>query len=146
MKKVITYGTFDILHIGHINILRRLREYGDYLIVGLSTDEFNAGKNKSALIPYADRKAVLESIRYVDEVVPEESWEQKTEDVQKYGVQIFGMGDDWKGKFDFLGPYCEVVYLPRTSGISSTDIKYMSANHVASETIPLGDNTTGSTK
>lgn len=123
MKKVITYGTFDLLHIGHINILKRAKELGDYLIVALSTDEFNAGKGKKAYYPYEQRKAILEAIRYVDEVIPETSWDQKIEDVQKYDIDVFVMGDDWKGKFDFLKDYCEVVYLPRTVGISTTQIK-----------------------
>jgi len=123
MKRVITYGTFDLLHIGHINLLRRAKQYGDYLIVALSTDEFNAIKGKKAYYPYEHRKAILESIRYVDLVIPERSWEQKIEDVQKYDVDVFVMGDDWEGKFDFLKEYCEVIYLPRTVGISTTKIK-----------------------
>ncbi|MDE6875506.1 MAG: glycerol-3-phosphate cytidylyltransferase [Lachnospiraceae bacterium] len=123
MKKVITYGTFDLLHAGHINILRRARELGDYLIVVLSTDEFNAVKNKKAYYSYEDRKLILEAIRYVDEVIPEYNWEQKTDDVVNNQVDVFVMGDDWAGKFDFLKDYCEVVYLPRTEGISTTKIK-----------------------
>lgn len=123
MKTVITYGTFDILHIGHINLLRRARALGDRLVVGLSTDEFNQGKHKSSLLNYENRKAVLESIRYVDEVFPENSWEQKVDDIQRYGASVFVMGDDWEGKFDFLSEYCEVVYLARTESISSTEIK-----------------------
>lgn len=123
MKKVITYGTFDLLHAGHINILRRARELGDYLIVVLSTDEFNAVKNKKAYYSYEDRKLILEAIRYVDEVLPERTWEQKIDDVVNNQVDVFVMGDDWKGKFDFLKDYCEVVYLPRTEGISTTKIK-----------------------
>ncbi len=123
MKKVITYGTYDLLHVGHINLLRRARELGDYLIVALSTDEFNAGKDKEAYHSYEDRKLILEAIKYVDEVIPEESWEQKVRDVVDNDVDIFVMGDDWKGKFDFLEEHCEVVYLPRTEGISTTQIK-----------------------
>lgn len=123
MKTVITYGTFDILHVGHINLLRRARALGDRLVVGLSTDEFNQGKHKSSLLNYENRKAVLESIRYVDEVFPENSWEQKVDDIQRYGASVFVMGDDWEGKFDFLSEYCEVVYLARTESISSTEIK-----------------------
>ena len=123
MKKVITYGTYDLLHVGHINLLRRARELGDYLIVVLSSDEFNAIKNKKAYHSYEDRKIILESIRYVDEVLPEYTWEQKIQDVIDNNVDIFVMGDDWKGKFDFLKDYCEVVYLPRTEGISTTKIK-----------------------
>ncbi len=123
MKKVITYGTYDLLHVGHINLLRRARELGDYLIVVLSTDEFNAIKNKKAYHSYEDRKIILESVRYVDEVLPEYNWEQKISDVVDNHVDIFVMGDDWEGKFDFLKDYCEVVYLPRTEGISTTKIK-----------------------
>ncbi len=123
MKKVITYGTFDLLHVGHINILRRAKELGDYLIVVLSSDEFNAIKHKTAYYSYEDRKTILESIRYVDEVIPEYTWEQKIDDVVNNQVDVFVMGDDWKGQFDFLKDYCEVVYLPRTEGISTTKIK-----------------------
>lgn len=123
MRKVITYGTFDLLHTGHINILRRAREYGDYLIVAISTDEFNVLKGKKAYYTFKHRKAILEAIRYVDEVIPENTWEQKVEDVQKYGIDTFVMGDDWEGEFDFLTEHCNVVYLPRTVGISTTIIK-----------------------
>lgn len=123
MKKVITYGTFDLLHTGHINILRRAKEYGDYLIVAISADEFNDLKGKKAYYTYEQRKGILEAIRYVDEVIPEYTWEQKIQDVQKHEVDYFVMGDDWEGKFDFLNDYCEVAYLPRTVGISTTKIK-----------------------
>lgn len=123
MKKVITYGTFDLLHTGHINILRRAKEYGDYLIVAISSDEFNALKNKKAYYSFEQRKLILEAIRYVDEVIPEHTWEQKVEDVQNNNVDVFVMGDDWEGKFDFLNEHCKVVYLPRTVGISTTKIK-----------------------
>ena len=124
MKKVITYGTFDLLHYGHINLLRRARELGDYLIVALSTDEFNWNeKSKKCYYSYDKRKQMLEAIRYVDEVIPEENWEQKNTDVVKYGVDVFVIGEDWKGKFDFLKDKCEVVYLPRTPEISTTQIK-----------------------
>jgi len=123
MKKVITYGTFDLLHTGHINILRRAREYGDYLIVAISSDEFNALKGKKAYYSFEQRKAILEAIRYVDKVIPEHSWEQKAEDVKKYDIDVFVMGDDWEGEFDFLKEHCEVIYLPRTVGISTTKIK-----------------------
>ena len=124
MKKVITYGTFDLLHYGHINLLRRARELGDYLIVALSTDEFNWNeKQKKCYYTYDKRKQMLEAIRYVDEVIPEENWEQKNTDVVKFGVDVFVIGDDWKGKFDFLKDKCEVVYLPRTPEISTTQIK-----------------------
>lgn len=123
MKKVITYGTYDLLHVGHINLLRRAKELGDYLIVVLSSDEFNAIKHKTAYHPYEARKTILEAIRYVDEVIPEYTWEQKIQDVVDNQVDVFVMGDDWKGQFDFLKDYCEVVYLPRTEGISTTKIK-----------------------
>ena len=109
MKKVITYGTFDLLHWGHINLLKRAKEMGDYLVVAISSDE--------------NRKMILEAIRYVDEVIPENTWEQKVQDVIDHDIDIFVMGDDWEGKFDFLKEYCEVVYLPRTIGISTTKIK-----------------------
>ncbi len=123
MKKVITYGTFDLLHVGHINILKRAKELGDYLIVALSTDEFNAVKHKSAYHSYEDRKMILEAIKYVDEVIPETTWEQKVQDVLEHKVDVFVIGNDWEGEFDFLKEYCEVVYLPRTDGISTTKIK-----------------------
>ena len=125
MRKVITYGTYDLLHYGHINLLRRARELGDYLIVVLSTDEFNWNeKQKKCYFPYEIRKAMLEAIRYVDLVVPETCWEQKRSDIHKYDVDVFVMGDDWKGKFDFLKEEgAEVVYLPRTPDISTTQIK-----------------------
>ena len=124
MKKVITYGTFDMLHYGHINLLRRAKELGDYLVVVLSTDEFNWNmKQKKCYFTYAERKMVLEAIKYVDEVLPENNWEQKVTDVQENDIDVFVMGDDWEGKFDFLKEYCEVVYLPRTEGISTTQIK-----------------------
>ncbi|MBO4420661.1 MAG: glycerol-3-phosphate cytidylyltransferase [Lachnospiraceae bacterium] len=123
MRKVITYGTYDLLHVGHINLLRRARELGDYLIVVVSSDEFNAIKGKKAYYSFEDRKKILEAIRYVDEVLPEYTWEQKIDDVVNNNVDVFVMGDDWTGKFDFLKDYCEVVYLPRTEGISTTKIK-----------------------
>ena len=124
MKKVITYGTFDLLHYGHINLLKRAKELGDYLIVALSTDEFNLNsKQKECYYSYEIRKALLESIRYVDLVIPEENWEQKKQDIKEYHIDALVMGDDWKGKFDFLSDMCEVVYLPRTPEISTTKIK-----------------------
>lgn len=123
MKRVITYGTFDVLHYGHINLLKRAKALGDYLIVVLSSDEFNKLKNKKSYYNYEQRKSILEACRYVDLVVPEETWEQKISDVQKYQADIFVMGDDWKGKFDFLKDYCDVVYLPRTPDVSSTQTK-----------------------
>lgn len=123
MRRVITYGTFDTLHYGHIRLLRRARELGDFLIVALSSDEFNSLKGKQARFSWEDRKADLEGVRYVDMVVREDNWEQKTLDVTSYNVDVFTMGDDWVGKFDFLKPQCEVIYLPRTPDISSTMIR-----------------------
>lgn len=123
MKKVITYGTYDLLHVGHINLLRRAKDLGDYLLVVLSTDEFNALKHKTAYHSYEDRKAILEAIRYVDEVIPEVSWDQKIKDVIDNEIDVFVMGHDWEGQFDFLKDYCEVIYLPRTEKISTTKIK-----------------------
>lgn len=124
MKKVITYGTFDLFHVGHLNLLRRAKELGDYLIVAVSSDKFNwEEKNKKCQISDKDRMEIVKAIRFVDEVILEESWDQKVKDVQKYDIDVFVMGDDWKGKFDFLKEYCEVVYLPRTEGISTTQLK-----------------------
>lgn len=124
MKRVITYGTFDLLHYGHINLLRRAKALGDYLVVVLSSDEFNSiEKGKTTYFTYEERKKLLEAIRYVDLVIPENNWEQKITDVQEYKIDTFVMGDDWKGKFDFLKDYCEVVYLERTPEISTTKIK-----------------------
>lgn len=123
MRRVITYGTFDTLHYGHIRLLRRARALGDYLIVALSSDEFNTIKGKQAKFSWEDRKADLEAIRFVDLVIREDNWEQKITDVQTHRADVFTMGDDWVGKFDFLKPHCEVVYLPRTPEISSTMIR-----------------------
>ena len=125
MKRILTYGTFDLLHYGHIRLLKRAKELGDYLIVALSTDEFNKLKNKKAYHNYETRKKMLEAIRYVDLVIPEENWNQKINDVKEYHVDIVVMGSDWEGneKFEILKPYCEVVYLERTEGISTTKIK-----------------------
>jgi glycerol-3-phosphate cytidylyltransferase len=127
-KTVLTYGSFDLLHFGHLEVLRRAKELGDQLIVGLSTDEFNLVKGKTCVVPYEKRKQLLESIQYVDLVIPEDNWEQKVEDVQRYSADYFVMGDDWEGKFDFLNQYCEVIYLPRTKGISTTAIKKILQN------------------
>ncbi|MDT2755502.1 glycerol-3-phosphate cytidylyltransferase [Enterococcus pseudoavium] len=126
MKRVITYGTFDLLHYGHINLLRRAKKYGDYLIVALSTDEFNWNeKQKKCYFSYEKRKQLLEAIRYVDLVIPENRWEQKISDIEDYHVDTFIMGDDWLGKFDFVAEEtdAEVVYLSRTPEVSSTQIK-----------------------
>lgn len=124
MRKVITYGTFDLLHYGHINLLQRAKALGDYLIVALSTDEFNSvEKHKVTYFTFEERKRLLEAIRYVDLVIPEKNWEQKISDVLEFKADVFVMGDDWKGKFDFLKDCCEVVYLERTPEISTTKIK-----------------------
>lgn len=124
MKRVITYGTFDLFHIGHLNLLNRAKQLGDYLIVGLSTDEFNSiEKNKECIVGFSDRKKILEAIRCVDLVIAESSWEQKVNDIQSMNIDVFVIGDDWRGRFDFLKEYCEVIYLPRTANISSTEIK-----------------------
>lgn len=124
MRKVITYGTYDLFHIGHLNILKRAKEQGDYLVVAVSTDAFNAIKGKKCAIPDYERMAIVEAIKYVDEVIPENSWDQKLTDIKEHDIDVFVMGDDWKGKFDFLKDEgVEVVYLPRTPDISTTKIK-----------------------
>lgn len=123
MKKILTYGTYDLLHIGHINLLRRAKKLGGHLTVGLSTDEFNKIKGKESVYPFKDRKIILESIRFVDKVIPEDNWEQKIRDIKNNQIDIFVMGDDWEGKFDFLKQYCQVIYLSRTEGISTTMLK-----------------------
>lgn len=123
MKRVITYGTFDLIHYGHINLLERAKKMGDYLIVGLSTNKFNEEKNKKCYFSFEERKRLLEAIRYVDLVIPEESWEQKRKDIEIYQIDTFVMGDDWKGKFDELKDICDVVYLNRTPEVSTTKIK-----------------------
>lgn len=123
MKRILTYGTFDILHSGHVNLLRRARALGDELYVGLSSDMFNLIKKKKSVLDFDNRKMVLESLKFVDFVFPEESWEQKIDDVIKYNIDTFVMGDDWAGKFDFLSQYCNVLYIPRTPNISTTMLK-----------------------
>ena len=122
-KVILTYGTFDMFHVGHLKLLKRLSRLGGKLIVAVSTDTFNELKGKKTIIPYEQRAEIVEAIEYVDKVIPEESWEQKVEDIKKYQVDIFAMGDDWEGKFDDLKSYCEVVYLPRTADISTTQLK-----------------------
>jgi len=122
-KTVLTYGTFDLFHVGHLNILKRLSDLGDRLIVGVSTDEFNAVKGKKPVVPFEQRIEIVRAIRYVDLAIPEENWEQKRQDIDKYDVDVFGIGEDWRGKFDDLEDKVEVVYLPRTSGISTTEMK-----------------------
>jgi len=128
MIKVITYGTYDLFHYGHFRLLKRTKEFGDYLIVGVSSDEFNLIKGKKCVQPYAHRAEILTAIRYVDEVIPENNWEQKVNDIITHNVDIFVMGSDWKGKFDYLEQYCKVLYLDRTDDISTTTLK----NHMKS--------------
>lgn len=124
-KRVLTYGTFDLLHYGHVRFLKRAKELGTYLIVAVSTDKFNSLKHKTAYQSYENRKEMVEAVRYVDQVIPEESWEQKIRDIQRLNIDIVVMGDDWEGseRFEFLRPYCQVVYLKRTEGISSSQLK-----------------------
>jgi glycerol-3-phosphate cytidylyltransferase len=122
-KTVLTYGTFDLFHVGHLNVLRRLSELGDRLIVGVSTDRFNAVKGKKPVVPFEQRIEIVRAIRYVDLAIPEDNWEQKRQDIDQYGVDVFGIGEDWRGKFDDLDDKVQVVYLPRTSGISTTEMK-----------------------
>ncbi len=125
MTTVLTYGTFDLFHIGHLNLIQRLTELGDRLIIAVSTDEFNAGKGKTSVVSYEDRAKIVNSIKGVDLVIPETSWDQKVRDIKEHDVDVFAIGDDWAGKFDELKELCEVVYLTRTDGISSTEIKQM---------------------
>ena len=122
-KIVLTYGTFDMFHIGHLNLLNRLKSLGDKLIVAVSTDEFNSIKGKKTLIPFEQRALIVQNIKCVDMVISEENWEQKIDDIKKYNVDIFAIGNDWQGKFDFLKNHCEVIYLPRTQNISTTELK-----------------------
>lgn len=122
-KIIITYGTFDLFHVGHVRLLKRIKKLGDTLIVVLSSDEFNSLKGKKTVIPFEDRKEVLESCRYVDVVLEEKNWDQKIHDIKNNNVDIFVMGDDWEGEFDFLSSLCEVIYLPRTNGVSTTHLK-----------------------
>jgi len=129
-KIIITYGTFDMFHIGHLKLLQRIKNMGDKLIVGISTDEFNEKKGKKTIIPYKERAEIVKNIKCVDMIIPEKKWEQKIIDIDKYNVSIFAMGDDWKGKFDFLKKYCDVVYLKRTENISSSQLKKILENSV----------------
>lgn len=123
MTTVITYGTFDMFHVGHLNLIKRMREIGDRVIIGVSTDEFNQAKGKYSLVPFKERREIVSALRDVDFVIAEENWEQKVSDVEKYDVDVFVMGDDWLGEFDYLQDYCQVRYLPRTSGVCSTDLR-----------------------
>ena len=120
---VLTYGTFDLLHKGHINLIKRSKSLGDNLIVGLSTDEFNREKHKKSYFTFSQRKELLSTIDDIDLIIPENSWDQKIKDIQQYQIDILVMGSDWTGKFDYLKDYCDVIYLPRTEYISTTDIK-----------------------
>ena len=128
IKKIITYGTFDLFHIGHVRLLKRIRDLGDYLIVGCSTESFNKKKGKKSIFSYSERSEILQACKYVDEVIPENDWEQKYNDIKKFKVDLFVMGDDWVGEFDNLQDICKVIYLPRTKGISTTEIKELSAS------------------
>jgi len=127
-KRAITYGTFDLFHIGHLNLLERISELADEVVVGVSSDDFNASKGKRTVIPYSERARIVAALRIVNQVILENNWEQKIEDVRKYQCDLFVMGDDWLCQFDFLKAFCEVLYLPRTDGISTTIIR---------ETMPL---------
>ena len=123
MKKVITYGTFDLFHFGHLELLRRAKELGDYLVVAVSTDEFNTTKGKKCVYPYEHRSKIVAAIKYVDKVIPEKNWEQKRKDISAYNIHIFTIGDDWRGKFDELSDICNIVYIKRTKGISTSNLK-----------------------
>jgi len=127
MKTVITYGTFDLFHVGHLRLLQRMRDLGDRLIVGVSTDEFNERKGKRTIVEFQARAEIVAGLACVDEVIPETDWSQKRADIREHNVSIFGMGDDWRGKFDHLRDVCDVIYLPRTHGISSTQLKSVTA-------------------
>ncbi len=128
MKKVITYGTFDLFHLGHLRILERAKSFGDYLVVAVSSDEFNSVKGKKCVYPFDHRAKIVDAIKYVDKVIAEHNWEQKIEDIKKHNIDVFVMGEDWDGKFDFLKEYCDVVYLDRTKNISTTQIKSVLKN------------------
>jgi len=123
MKKVITYGTFDLFHFGHLELLRRAKELGDFLVVAVSTDEFNIKKGGKCIYPFEHRIKIVEAIKYVDKVIPEENWEQKRDDILSNNIQIFTIRDDWKGEFDELGDICDIIYIDRTKGISTSNLK-----------------------
>lgn len=131
IKRVITYGTFDMFHVGHLRLLKRLKDLGNELIVAVSTDEFNEIKGKKVLIPYEQRVEILEGIKYVDKVIPETRWEQKIEDIENYKIDVFAIGNDWEGKFDHLKPFCQVVYLNRSDNISTTKLKKSLTNFLS---------------
>lgn len=136
-KTIITYGTFDLFHIGHLNLLRRMKDIGTFSVVAVSTDEFNELKGKKTIIPYEQRVEIVSAIKYVDVVIPEGSWEQKVGDIKKYDVDTFVIGKDWKGKFDFLSKYCNVEYLDRTKGVSTTKLKKSLRNFISISTEEL---------
>jgi glycerol-3-phosphate cytidylyltransferase len=138
MTLVVTYGTFDLLHVGHVNLLRRARSLGDRLVVGLSSDSFNALKQKQSTQSYADREVVLRAIRYVDDVFPEDTWEQKADDIRRLGADLLVMGSDWSGHFDALSAVCQVRYLPRTADISSSSLKSLIRQSSAAPPSQLG--------
>ena len=123
MRRVLTYGTFDLFHVGHIRLLERARALGDYMVVGVSTDDFNLSKGKRSVFSYEERARIVAALRYVDEVIPEKNWDQKQQDIINFKIDVFVMGSDWEGKFDALSKYCSVVYIPRTEGVSTTYIK-----------------------
>lgn len=129
MKKILTYGTFDLLHYGHLKLLKRCKALGDHLTVGLSSDEFNKLKGKESVMSFEERKELVENFKFVDEVIKEDSWDQKIKDIQEHKIDIFVIGDDWTGKFDYLREYCDVIYLPRTKSISTTEIKKLLAEN-----------------
>lgn len=129
MKKILTYGTFDLLHYGHLKLLKRCKTLGDHLTVGLSSDEFNKLKGKESVMSFEERKELVENFKFVDEVIKEDSWDQKIKDIQEHKIDIFVIGDDWTGKFDYLREYCDVIYLPRTKSISTTEIKKLLAEN-----------------
>jgi glycerol-3-phosphate cytidylyltransferase len=129
-KVVLTYGTFDLFHVGHVRLLRRLADLGSKVIVGCSTDAFNKVKNKKCVMPFAERAEILAACRYVDHVFPEENWAQKMEDIRRFSVDIFAMGSDWAGQFDTLQDLCEVLYLPRTDGVSTTELKLSAGSYI----------------
>ncbi len=130
-KVVLTYGTFDMFHVGHLRLLKRAKEFGDELIVAVSTDKFNMKKNKKVLIPFEQRKEIVESVKYVDRCIAETTWEQKVEDIKRHNVDVLVMGDDWRGKFDYLNEYCEVIYVERTQNISTTQLKKSLTNFLS---------------